>query len=465
MRLAKFVLASVATLLFCLEALAQGMTLPPVERVELDNGVVLILSEKHDVPLVGMHAAILGGATSDPEDLAGLSSLLAGVLEKGAGDRDAAAFADAIAAVGGELSARGEREAITISGEFLARDADLLVELLADMLQRPALEAGEMQKLRERSINLIRATKDSSLGALVPQYGSAFLFGDHPYGRPTRGSEESLGKIRHSDLLGYYRDHVGADRLVIAVAGDFETAVMREKLTAAFGEWRKAEAAPIEVVAAEPQGGNRVLLIDKPGATQTYFWLASIGVAIDYPQRAELNIANTVFGGRFTSMLNTELRVESGLTYGARSTLTRPSMPGSVAIYSFTKTETTVEAIDMAVGVLGKLHASGVDGDMLVSAKNYILGQFAPQLETARQLAGVFTQLEHMGLDASYINDYGDAIAAADSEAIAAVINAVYPQADGLVYVLLGDAELIRDDIAKYGPVTELPITEPRFKP
>ena len=370
-----------------------------------------------------------------------------------------------MAAVGGELTAAADLEGITISGDFMARDAALMVELVADMLQRPALDADEMVKLRDRSINFIRAAKDTNLGALVPMYGAAFLFGDHVYGNPVSGSEESLARIRHRDLLGYYEDHVGADRLVIAVVGDFELAAMSELLTGAFAEWRAAAAEPIVVAPAEPEPGRRVLLVDKPGATQTYFWLAGPGVAVDYPQRAELNIANTVFGGRFTSMLNNALRVESGLTYGARSSLTRPSLPGSAAIYSFTKTDSTIEAIDMAISVLEKLFAESVSGEMLDSAKNYILGQYAPQLETSSQLAGVVSFLEHMGLDASYINDYGAAIVAADNETITAVINDVYTTPDQLVFVLLGDAELIRDDVAKYGPVTELAITEPRFRP
>ena len=104
-------------------ALAQGVTLPAVERIELDNGAVLLLHARHDVPLIGIEAVVSGGAVSDPEGMAGLSSLLAGLLEKGAGERDSATFAEAVAAVGGELSAAADLEGITVSGDFMARDA------------------------------------------------------------------------------------------------------------------------------------------------------------------------------------------------------------------------------------------------------------------------------------------------------------------------------------------------------
>ncbi|MDX1498413.1 MAG: pitrilysin family protein [Woeseiaceae bacterium] len=442
----------------------QDVRLPERTRVVLDNGVTLVLAEKHEVPLIGVEAVLEGGAITDPGSQAGLSALLAGLLEKGAGTRDAAAFAEAVAAVGGTLSAGADLEAITVSGEFMSRDADLMVELLADMLQRPALAEDEFDKLKNRAAEFIRAAKDSNLGALVPLYGRALLFGQHAYGRPVSGSEASLAAIRHADVQRHYEAQLGADRLVIAVAGDFDTAAMQAKLTDAFAGWRAAAQPLHEVPPPAPLTGRRVLLVDKPGATQTYFWLGNVGVAVTYPQRAELDIANTVFGGRFTSILNNALRIESGLTYGAFSSLSRHAAPGSLAIYSFTETASTMAAVDMALDLLGAFRTSGIDAAQVTSAKNYILGQFAPRLETAAQLAGAFAELEQYGLGTDYIDGYGPAVAAAEAASINAVIAEVYPVPADLAIVLLGDAEKMRDAAAGYGPVVEMPITEPRFK-
>jgi len=444
---------------------AQGVTLPAFERIELDNGTVLLLNEQHDVPLVAVSAVLRGGAVSDPLAQNGLAGLFAALLGKGAGERDAAQFAEAVDSVGGSLSAGAGLESITITGDFLARDANLMVGLLADMLLRPALDADELEKLRERAINFIRVAKDTNLNALLPIYGHAFLFGEHPYGNPVGGSETSLANITHADILDYYEQQVGADRLIVSVSGDFDAASMRATLEAAFGEWRHAAGQRVDVAVSPQQAGRRVLLIDKPGATQTYFWIANVGVARDFEQRAALNLANTAFGGRFTSMLNTALRVESGLTYGAQARLQRPGTPGSLAITSFTRTDATVEAIDMALGVLGKLRDGGIDEDALVSAQNYILGQFPTALETAAQIGAQLASLEAYGLDASYINSYGADIMAVDLAAIESVVQAVYPTSENLVFVLLGDAELIRESVSQYGEVTEMPITEPRFRP
>ena len=446
-------------------SLAQGVTLPEVRQVELDNGAVFILHEKRDVPLIAAEVTLRGGAVSDPEGRAGLASLFAGLLEKGAGDRDAASFAEAVAAVGGSLSAAAELEAITISADFMARDADLMVELLVDMLQRPALAATEMKKLRSRRIDLIRAAKDNGTLRLVSTYGNAFLFEDHAYGTPVDGSEASLAKISHREVQAYYDDYVGADRLVISIVGDFDAGAMADKLSEAFASWRAAKAPLPELESPVPQSGRRVLLVDKPGATQSYFWIGNVGVGRGYEQRAELDIANTLFGGRFTSLLMKELRTKAGLTYGAYSSLRRPTKAGSVAILSDTRTESTVEAIDMSLELLAKMRDEGFTEELITSGKNYILGLYAPRLETSAQLAAQFAALQTYGLDASYVNDYGAAVAGAASESIQSVIMSVYPSPDNLVFVVLGDAERIREDLARYGPITEMAITDPSFRP
>ena len=444
---------------------AQGVTLPEYHYVELDNGAVFILHEKRDVPLIGVQVLISGGAVTDAEGKAGLSSLFASMLEKGAGERDAASFAETVAGVGGSLSASAGLEAVSISAEFLARDADLVIELLVDMLRAPALDRGEFSKLRGRQIDLLAAAKDGDPRPLTSIYGKAYLFGDHPYGTPIGGNEASLAAVSHRDLLAYYDDFIGADRLIISLAGDFDAAEMINKLTAAFVDWRPAAEALPEIEAPTPDVGRRVLLVNKPGATQSYFWIGNVGVSVHYPQRAELNIANTLFGGRFTSLLVDEMRSKAGLTYGVRSSLQRPSQPGSFAIVSYTKTDTTVVAIDLAIELLARLRDEGFDDELITSGKNYILGQFPPRLETAGQLANQFAALQAAGLDESFVNDYGAAVAGAASEDIRAVIADVYPQVDNLVFVIIGDAEQLRDAVSKYGPVTEISIADPRFRP
>ena len=457
-------LFAMAALLLSGISFAQEISLPDYERVVLDNGTVLLLAEKHDVPLVGLQVMLRGGTAADPVERAGMASLLATLLEKGAGDRDAAVFAEAAAAVGGSINASAAMESFTIMADFLSRDAELMIELVADMLMRPTLAEEEFLTEQQRSIALLQAAKGSNPRALIGSYGHAFLFGNHPYGNPPYGSEESLAGITHDELVQHYEDHFGGDRLIVSVVGDFDVDAMRTKLTETFGGWRAAatQLTPIETM--DRLTGTRVLLVDKPGAAQTYFLIGNVGVSIDYAQRAEMQLANTLFGGRLTSMLMTALRTEGGLTYHASSSVSRYSAAGPVFINSYTQTATTVEALDLAIEKLGALHRRGFSDDMIESARNYIMGQFPPTLEPAASLANMLAYLELNGLDRSYIDAYGAALEAVTPVTLHNAISEVYPAADDLVIVLIGDAEVIREAVTKYGPVTEVSITEPRFR-
>jgi predicted Zn-dependent peptidase len=442
---------------------ALSVRVPPFERVVLDNGTTLLLMERREIPLVGFEAIVRGGALADPSDKSGVASIVAALLEKGAGERDAYAFADAVAAVGGALSADAGHEGIVVSGEFLARDQSLMIELLADLLQRPHLSAAEFETLRERHIELIRAAKDGDLSVLLPIYSAAELFGDHPYARPVGGSEQSLASLAHADVAGYYREQFGADRLVLAVTGDFDIRTMRRALERAFGGWTRAAARAPVAPAPVPATGRRVLLVDAPGSVQTYFSIGNVGVARNDARRPPLDVVNTLFGGRFTSMLNAELRVRAGLTYSVRSQLVRLTQPGPWQIASFTQTETTEAALDLALEVYARLKGGAVDAQMLQSASAYVQGQFPSRLETAAQWAAQLAELEFYGLDKDHIEGYGPALAAVTLADAARVTQEVYPPEDDLVFVVIGDGRAVRDVVAKYGPVHELPLTAPVF--
>jgi zinc protease len=301
---------------------------------------------------------------------------------------------------------------------------------------------------------------------VLPIYGATALFKDHPYARPVSGSETSLAALSHADVTAYYRDHLGADRLIIAMTGDFKSAEMKKRLTDAFGAWAKAKA-PVPVAPAPAKAkGRQVLLVDAPGAAQTYFLMSNVGVDRKYAGRAPLDVVNTLFGGRFTSMLNSELRIKSGLTYGARSQLVRPTQPGQWQIATYTRTDATVQAADLALETFGKFRQGGaIDATALDSGKTYVLGQFPTQLETSPQWARQLAELEFYGLDKRYVEGYGPALAAVTLADAARVTAEVYPSPDDLVIVFIGDAAKIRDGIRKYGPLTEMKLTDPSFAP
>jgi len=426
---------------------------------------MLLLMEKHDTPLVSMRAILRGGSLGDQPGKEGTADLLADLLQKGAGKRDSAAYAEAIESVGGELAASAQLESLAIGASFLARDVDLMIELVADALLRPRLDADEFTKARTQAIQSIAAAKDGDPRDLIGIYGDAWLFRGHPYGRPTEGSEKSLQAISLDDLKAYYEAQFGADRLILVVVGDVRAADLKQRLEAAFGGWRKAGAAAPVTTTMAPVHGRRVLLVDKPGATQSYFWLGNVGARRTDPARSAQSLANTVFGGRFTSMLNTELRIRSGLSYSASSGFVRLTQPGAFEITSYAETAKTADALDLALKTLDRLHTDGIDAAALDSARSYVLGQFPPTIETNGQLASRLADIAFYGLDRHDVDEFAQRVRAVDADAIRETIGRDFPSSADLAIVIVGDADDIRSAAAKYGSVTEMKITEPTFTP
>jgi predicted Zn-dependent peptidase len=441
----------------------EGVQVPPYERIVLESGVTLLVMPLRDVPLIAFNAVLRGGELAGPSARAGVVSLFAALLEKGAGGRDAYAFAEAVEGVGGSFGASAGPEAIVIRGQFLSRDQPLMLELLADALLHPRLDAGELEKLRERQIGLIKAAKDSDPSELIGTYARAFLFRDHPYGRPVIGSETSLEAITHQDVLDYHHAQLGADRLTLLFAGDLDAASLKRAARGAFAGWPAAPAAVPRLVPPARVKERRVLLIDSPGSVQTYFWIGSVGVDRRYVRRAALDLVNTLYGGRFTSMLNTELRIKSGLSYGARSGFVRGTVPGEFAIRSFAQTENTGQALDLALRTLAQLKREGVTQEMLDSARAYVLGQYPLSFETAADWAAALAEIELYGLTADYINQYGAALRSVSLESARAVIDQAFPLPSAVEIVVIGDAERIRPQLTAYGPITEMTLAQPEF--
>jgi predicted Zn-dependent peptidase len=459
----------IAALLFLLGSPrgAPAFEFPRTRELHLPNGALVILAEKHDVPLIAFHAILRCGGLADAPGKEGVAAITVGLLRKGAGHRTAQEIAALVDGLGAELDTGAGLEHSYVSGEFMSRDQGVMLDLLADLLRRPTFPEEEFEKLKKQTIDGIAADKDDPRN-VIGEYGYAFLYGDHPYGRPVDGDEATNRGLVRDDALRYYRENYGGDRLILSMVGDFSAPAMEARVRAKLSDWAKAPTPAPQAPPVTRRPGRRVLLVDKPDATQTYFWLATIGVARMDPDRLPLDIANTAYGGRYTSILNSALRIEGGLTYGAAIRGPRYTQAGPLAVISYTKTETTGKAVDLALKTLESVRRTGIDSTALVSTKTYMVGQFPPRLETEDQIAGSLADLAFYGLGTDELERYTDRVLAARPEDVKRVIERVYPPAGDITFVFVGKAAAIRTVVKKYGPVTEVPITEPmlsRLKP
>ena len=460
----RFLVSAVLALGFAWTSIAQTLKLPPHEKIVLKNGLTLLLLEKHGVPIVDFAAIVKGGSVADPAGQEGLASVTAGLLRKGTAKRSAQQFAADLDFIGAEFGADASTDYSALSCEFLAKDVDKGLDLFSDALLHPAFAPAEVDKLLAQEIDGIKAAKDEAQSVALNYY-YGYLFGKHPYGRPGGGDELSLARIKRDAIAKFYETNYAPGNTILAIAGEFNSTQMRAKIEQALGGWTAKPAALPAVPAPLPVKGKKLLLVDKPDSTQTFFVFGNVGTAENDPDRVAIRVVNTIFGGRFTSELNEALRVESGLTYGAAAFFDSRKEPGAFAIYSYTKNESTVQAIDLALQVLAKLHREGVSAEQLASAKSYIKGQFPPSIETSEQLAKRIAANEFYGLDDDEINKLEERVDAVTPEIAKQVIAKHFPE-DNLVFMLIGKASEISGGVKRYTAQQDTrKISEPGFWP
>jgi zinc protease len=451
-------------LVFPAALFAQSIHIPPHERVVFKNGLTVLFLEKHGVPIVNFAALVKTGAAADPLGEEGLASITAQLLRKGTQKRTAQQFAADSDFTGGSIEADASADFSSVSGEFLNKDLARGLDLFSDALLHPVFPQPEVDKLLAQSLDGVRAAKDEARSVLGTYY-NAYLFNGNGYGRTSDGDEISLTKIHRDTIVKFYESYYAPGNIILVVTGDFQTADMKQKLEEVFGQWPSKPVAAVRIPALPPVKGKKLLLVDKPDATQTYFAIGNVATAAGDPDRVAIRLVNTVFGGRFTSLLNEALRVESGLTYGAISAFDPRKAPGPFGIYSYTKNESTVQAIDMALQVLQKLHKQGITADELASAKSYIKGQFPPSLETSKQLAQIIAINEFYGLDDHEINDLEARLDAVTPAIAQQVIQKHFPT-DNLVFTLIGKRSEVAAGVQKYAEKQDARvISEPGFWP
>ncbi|MCS7052928.1 MAG: insulinase family protein, partial [Ignavibacterium sp.] len=250
----------------------------------------------------------------------------------------------------------------------------------------------------------------------------------------------------------------------IVIVGDFNYSEMKEKIRAKFENWNPQSDRLIYDIRITPKQFNkpRVYLVDKDNSYETTFMIGGYGVPMSNPDKIKIEVINTILGGRFTSWLNDELRVNAGLTYGARSRFASYKYSGTFAMSSFTQTKNTEAAIDLALKTYNRLFEKGIDEETLTSAKNYIKGQFPPNYETSNQLASFFVQKFIYGLDDSYINDFENTINSLSVDEANRIIHKYFPK-ENLQFTIVGKASEIEKVVSKYGEITKISIQVDKY--
>lgn len=409
-----------AALLLVLAVPAQAAG-PLAHREVLPDGAVLLVAERHALPIVVVRISVPAGAVRDPADALGLANLTAELLTRGTARRSGPELDRAIEFVGGSLEADAGRDDATISLSVLKKDLPLGLDLLAEVLLAPAFPADELTR-KVADIQAALRRSEQSPETVAGRTLGPLIFPDHPYGRPAAGTIESVGRLTRDQVIAFHRLHYRPDGANIVAVGDVTTAEIRQALVQRLAGWT-APAAPLPPIpqpAATVAASTRRITRD---LSQTTVVLGRPSIRQDDPDYFPLAVATYVLGGGSASRLYTKVREEKGLAYSVFAAA-QPGRYGASYLVSLqTRTDAVTEAVRLVREEMARMGREPVAPAELELAKSYLIGSFPLRLDTSGKVARFVGAVEEQGLGLDYPDRYKERVArvtVADVERVAA---------------------------------------------
>lgn len=438
-----------------------SLTLPTVHKRTLSNGIPVWVVERHQVPVVAVDLLLTSGSASDPVGAYGLASMTAGMLDEGAGTRDALALADELDYLGASLGASTSYDATSV-GLYVpvARLAQAL-PVMADVVLRPTFPAAELERRRtELLVEFSRVSDDP--GTIARLAFPHVLFGsEHRFGTGLTGRMAFVKAVTREQLAAFHASRYRPEKAAFIVVGDVKVDEVVDLLEAQFGNWKAGAPAEEPTVVASAQHGPRaVYLVDKPGAAQSVIRIGRVGVDRATPDYFALEVLNTILGGSFTSRLNQNLREKNGYTYGARSGFDMRRLPGPFVATAAVQTDKTAEAVREFFVELDGMKKTVPEGE-LSKARNNVAYGFPSSFATNQEVAGQLEEQLLYGLPDDYYATYVDKILAVTPAEVQAAA-AKQMQTDSMAVVIVGDVKVIRPGLEalKLGPIKVVELKE-----
>lgn len=410
----------------------------------------VFVETSHALPLVSVVVAFRSGSAHDPEGKDGLGRITTRMLRRGAEGWNSQALESTIDALGGEFAADSSPSAMTVHFEVIRRSLDPMVDLVATMLAKPAFDERELERLlRESEAEIIEA-RDSDR-ALCSRAFRRTLFEGHPYGRRVAGTIPTLRSITRRDVLSFYAQHVTRENAVVAISGDIEPdegKALAERVLAGLPD---GAVVPDPVPPPVARPGRHLVFVDKPERTQTQMVIGSLGTHARDQDHFPLMVANTAFGGTFTSRLMQEVRAKRGWSYGAYARVGFDRQRDAFTMWTAPAAGDAAACLALQIELLEAWRKDGITGEELEFVKRYLVRSHAFEIDTARKR--VHQPLEEVLFDlpADYHTRYLEQVEAVSLSAANEAVRSRITE-DDLVIGVVGTHAEIGDAIAKAIP-------------
>jgi zinc protease len=408
-----------------------------VERVVSPGGIEAYLINEPSIPFLSLALQFKGGSALDPAGKEGLAYMVSGLLDEGAGDLDSQAFRTELEDRAIRLSFDAGRDSFTGQLKTLTEHRERAFDLLRLALVEPRFDPEPVERIRSQvQADLRRRSEDPDYVVSLTWFETALP--GHPYGRPVRGTDESLTAIATDDLRQFVGERLAKDNLIIGVAGDVIAAELGPLLDLAFGDLPNA-SAPAAIADAGPVTGGTVIV--RKSVPQSRVLFGQNGLARADPDFYAAYVVNHLLGGGgFTSRLTEEVREKRGLAYSVYSYLYpmdhAPLWLGGVG----TANAAVGESIRLVRQEIARMAAGDVEAAELADAKTYLTGSFPLRLTSNDQIAGLLVSMQVDGLGIDYLDKRNGYIEAVTLEDVRRVAARLY-RPESLLVVVVGDPD------------------------
>jgi zinc protease len=391
-----------------------------IQRIVSPGGIEAWLVQEPTVPLIALDFAFRGGADQDPVDKPGVASMATELLDEGAGEYDSKSFHERVEAKAIHLGFNASRDHTAGSLRTLSANQDEAVELLRLALNAARFDTSDVERIREQILSGLRRETTSPNEMASKRWWST-AFPDHPYGRPVRGSIQSVPTINVGDLKNYMRRVFARDTLKIAIVGDIDAAAAGKLIDKAFGDL-PAKSSLVAVPVVTPQGLGQKIAIDLD-VPQSVLMLGGVGIPRHDPDFMAAFVVNHVLGGgSFSSRLYREVREVRGLAYSVFSTLIPLDHASLFMTGTATRADRAVQTLEVLESEIHRLAASGPTEDELTKAKSFLTGSYGLRFDTSDKIAAQLVQIQLDDLGIDYIdkrNSLVEAVTMADVKRVA----------------------------------------------
>ncbi len=429
------------------------------KRVELPNGMIVFLTENHELPLISGSAMIRGGSDSEPADKTGLIEIYGetwriGGTEKLSGDE----LDDHLEALAAKVETGGGDSETTISFNCLKADFQDVLGIFLDVLRHPAFREDKLALAKKQMYSSISRRNDETED--IAQIQTDIL----GYGRQSAYARipeyATVAAVTREDLLQWHRQHTTPNNVIFGVVGDFDSNEMETTLRKAFNDWPRGEKVEEPTIAITPEKPG-IYLVDKNDVNQSEIRMIGPGIERKNPDYFALQVMNEIFGGGFSSRLFINLRTKAGLAYAVGGGVgSNWDHPGLTILEIGTKTETTTEAIKGLWEQVDLLKKDPPTEAEMKRAKDQILNSFIFNFDTPAKVLHEQETYEFFGYPSDFLERYRTGVEKVTSADVLRVANK-YIHKEDLKVLVVGNASEFEKQLAALGPVTPVDITIP----